>query len=463
MTDTEKTKNTPAEVLIVEDDTAHAEVLEEALARMGHQCTVAHDLPAATARLRARQFDIVVTDLVLVEEAEGGLKVLAEARERSPAAKVILITAHSSVDTCRSALQDGAFDYIEKPLDLDEFRVVMSRAAELTAQRRTIRELRLQVDEKYGFDNIVGHSPAMLRILDTVRRIAPTDLPILLLGESGTGKDLLANAIHTNSRRAEQRFVAINCAGLSETLLEDELFGHVKGAFTGAAGDRPGRFEYADGGTLFLDEVGDMPLAMQAKLLRVLENGEVVRVGSNDPIRVNVRLLSATNTDLARRVKDHKFREDLYFRVKGATIEVPPLRERREDIPLLIDHFIRQANEAHGTRIKGVTAEARRVLMAHDWKGNIRQLRNVVENMVVLAEGEKLAVDDLPDEVHRRPEEIAGAQLGQLAGISIEDAEKELIRNTLKMVEGNREQAAKILGIGERTLYRKIKEYDLRD
>ncbi|HUU59347.1 MAG TPA: sigma-54 dependent transcriptional regulator [Phycisphaerae bacterium] len=452
-----------ADILIVEDEVAHAEAIEEGLARMGHRCTAVHDLPTAVARLQAQHVDIVVTDLVLANEPEGGLKVLAASLQHAPAAKVILITAHSSVETCRRALQQGAFDYVEKPLDLDEFRLVVARAAELTAQKRTILELRQRVDEKFGFENFVGHSPAVLRILDTVRRVAPTDLPVLILGESGTGKDLLASAIHANSRRSAGRFVAINCAGLSETLLEDELFGHVKGAFTGAASDRPGRFEYADGGTLFLDELGDMPLPMQAKLLRVLENGEVVRVGSNDPIRVDVRILSATNTDLADRVKQKKFREDLYFRVKGVTLEVPPLRERREDIPVLIDYFIRQVNEAHGTKVKSVTADARRVLMAYAWPGNIRQLRNVVENMVVLAAGDRVGVEDLPVEIHRPPDEAASAQFKQLAGISIEEAEKELIRNTLQMVQGNREQAASILGIGERTLYRKIKEYGLKE
>lgn len=451
-----------ADILIVEDEVAHAEAIQEGLSRLGHRCTVVHDLPAAVARIQAQHFDILVTDLVLEDRREGGLEVLTAAREMSPGTKVILITAHSSVETCRRALQDGAFDYVEKPLDLDEFRVIVSRAAELTAQRRTISELRRRVDDRYGFENIIGHSPTMVRILDTVRRIARAELPVLILGESGTGKELLANAIHQQSRRAGGRFVAINCAGLSETLLEDELFGHVKGAYTGATTDRPGRFEYADGGTLFLDEVGDMPLPMQAKLLRVLENGEVVRVGSNDPVRVDVRILSATNTDLAERVEARQFREDVYFRIKGATIAIPPLRERREDIPLLIDHFVKATNAAHGTKIKGVTADARRVLAAYPWPGNVRQLRNVVENMVVLATGEKLTVDDLPAEICRRPEEMASAQLGQLAGISIEEAEKELIRNTLKMVGGNREQAAKILGIGERTLYRKIKEYDLK-
>ena len=449
-----------ADILIVEDEEAHAEAIQEGLSRLGHRCVVVNDGAAAIARLASQSLDIVITDLMLGDGPDG-LAVLNAAHAGSPGTKVILITAHSSVSTCRAALQQGAFDYIEKPLDLDELRTVVERAAADTAQRRMIRELKQRLDERYGFENIIGNSPSILAVLETVRRVAPTDLPVLLLGESGTGKELLASAIHQNSKRSASRFVAINCAGLSETLLEDELFGHVKGAYTGATADRPGRFEHADGGTLFLDEVGDMPLAMQAKLLRVLENGEVVRVGSNEPLRVNVRIISATNSDLTRKVEAREFREDLYFRVKGATIEIPPLRNRRDDIPLLIEHMVRQANQAHGAGVKGVDAECRRVLMAYPWPGNVRQLHNVIENMIVLATGDKLTVDDLPPEIYRRPDEIASAQLGHLAGISLEEAEKELIRNTLKMVSGNREQAATILGIGERTLYRKISQYGL--
>ena len=451
-----------ADILIVEDEVPHAEAIEEGLSRLGHNCTVVHDGSAAIARLATRSFDIVVTDLRL-GGPEDGLAVLTAANEAAPGTKVILVTAHSSVATCRTALQHGAFDYIEKPLDLDELRAVVSRAAEHTAQRRMIRELKERLDEKYCFDNIIGNSEAMLSILQTVRRIAPADIPVLILGESGTGKELLANAIHQNSRRAEGRFVAINCAGLSETLLEDDLFGHVKGAFTGATTDRPGRFEHADGGTMFLDEIGDMSTAMQAKLLRVLENGEIVHVGANEPIRVDVRVISATNSDLASRVEAGEFRDDLYFRIKGTTLEIPPLRQRREDIPLLIDHFIKSANKSHGARVKGIAADARRVLTVYPWPGNVRQLRNVVESMVILADGEKLTLADVPPEVNRRPEDVADAALGQLAGIPIDQAEKQLIRNTLRMVDGNREQAARILGIGERTLYRKIKEYGLKD
>jgi two-component system response regulator HydG len=302
----------------------------------------------------------------------------------------------------------------------------------------------------------------MRRVLQTARQVAPSDIPVLIMGESGTGKELIARAIHNNSRRRKQRLVPLNCAGLSESILEDELFGHVKGAFTGAQTEREGRFEHADKGTLFLDEIGDMPAAMQAKLLRVLENGEVVRLGSNEPIRVDVRLVSATNKDLDQMVADRAFREDLYFRIKGATIHIPPLRERREDIPLLIHYFLQQSAEKYAKPIDGLEPEVQQVLMSYGWPGNVRELRNAIENMVVMSNRPRLGMDTLPDKI--RPAKGVESSVGgmkNLVGISIEQAEKELIRNTLDMVKGNREQAAKILGIGERTLYRKIKEYGL--
>jgi len=298
-------------------------------------------------------------------------------------------------------------------------------------------------------------------VSNTARQVARSDIPVLILGESGTGKELIARAIHQNSPRRRHRLVALNCAGLSESILEDELFGHVRGAFTGAQSDRPGRFEHADRGTLFLDEIGDMPAAMQAKLLRVLENGEVVRLGSNEPRQVDVRIVSATNRDIDQMVAERAFREDLYFRIKGVTIRIPPLRERREDIPLLMHFFMTQAAEKYDKTIEHVEPEVQQQLMTYAWPGNVRQLKTVVENMVVLAPGDRITPDLLPAEI--RPGGGVGAEphLGQLVGISIEQAEVELIRNTLKMTEGNREKAAKILGIGERTLYRKIKEYGL--
>ena len=450
-----------ASILIVEDEVGHAEAISEGLDRVGHTCEMVHTGDSALAKLATNSYDIVITDLMLGPGPDG-LAVLEEALKQNPAVKVILITAHSSVDTCRTALQNGAFDYIQKPLNLDELRVVVSRAAELTAQRRTIRELRQQLDSQFGFDSIIGRSAGMVKLLDMVRRVARSDISTLILGESGTGKELLAKAIWKNSNRADKKFVAINCAGLSETLLEDELFGHVKGAYTGATTDRAGRFEHAHGGSLFLDEVGDMPLAMQAKLLRVLENGEVVRVGANEPIKIDVRIISATNCDLQEKVAKKEFREDLYFRIKGATLNIPSLQQRRDDIPLLIDHFIKQANESHKMNIKSISAETKRLLMGYNWPGNVRQLRNVVENMVVLAADDKITIDDLPAEVYSPPEASSNQNLNQLCGISLKQAEKLLIENTLKMTAGNREKAATILEISERSLYRKIKDFELK-
>jgi two-component system response regulator HydG len=280
------------------------------------------------------------------------------------------------------------------------------------------------------------------------------------MGENGTGKELIARGIHNNSRRRKQRLVALNCAGLSESILEDELFGHVRGAFTDARTERAGRFEHADKGTLFMDEIGDMPQAMQAKLLRVLENGEVVRLGSNEPIRVDVRLISATNRKLEEMVAEKHFREDLYFRIKGITIVLPPLRERREDIPLLVHFFLQNAAEKYGKTIDGIDPDAQQVLMNYSWPGNVRQLKNAVDTMVVLSTTNQLTVDSLPPDIRPAGGASAGS-VANVAGMRLEQLEKEAIIKTLEMVQGNREQAAQLLGIGERTLYRKIKEYGL--
>ncbi|MCG3180052.1 MAG: Regulatory protein AtoC [Phycisphaerae bacterium] len=452
----------PLRVLVVDDEEPLADSVAEGLARQGYLCQTAYTPEVARKLIQAGPPDILVTDLKLVEANEG-LELLAFARQVEPRTEVILITAFGTIDTCRAALQQGAFDYITKPLDLSELRAVVRRAAEKITMARQIRSLREQLDDRYGFDGIIGASDSMARILRTVRQVAASDIPVLLQGESGTGKELLAHAVHANSPRAGKPFVALNCAGLSESILEDELFGHIRGAYTGATGDRKGRFEHADGGTLFLDEIGDMPASFQAKLLRVLENGEVVRLGSNDPVRVNVRLISATNRDLAQLVQEARFRQDLYFRIKGVTVIIPPLRDRREDIPLLIDHFLRDAAARMGRDAPPqLTAEARNVLTRFDWPGNVRQLKVAVDTMVVLGVGDVLDVSDIPDDV-RGPSAAEGSQLGSLVGISIEQAERLLIKNTLALVEGNREQAARILGIGERTLYRKIKEYDLAD
>jgi two-component system response regulator HydG len=433
----------------------------EALQRIGYRCEVCHSLAEAAARMDKKPFDVIVTDLVM-EGRRDGLEILDLSKRRNPPPPVILVTAHADIPTCREALSAGAYDYIEKPLDLDYFRAQVNRAAERAALSRQNQSLREQIDTQSGFEGIVGNNEAMRRVVQTARQVAGSDIPVLITGDSGTGKELIARAIHNHSRRHKDRLVTLNCAGLSESLLEDELFGHVKGAYTNALTEREGRFEHADGGTLFMDEIGDMPQPMQAKLLRVLEYGEVVRVGSNDPVKVDVRLISATNRNIEQMVEEKDFREDLYFRIKGVTIHLPPLRQRREDIPLLVHFFLLSASKRNHKTVDSVSPEVQQVFMSYSWPGNVRQLKTVVENMVVMAPPDQkiLGLDDLPPEIRPAGAE-AGPAMNNLVGISITQAEKELIRNTLKLVAGNREQAAKILGIGERTLYRKIKEYDL--
>ncbi|QNN21258.1 sigma-54-dependent Fis family transcriptional regulator [Planctomycetales bacterium ZRK34] len=449
-----------AQVLLVDDEVSHAEVMAEALKRLGHVCTIVHDSVAAADELRHGTFDVIVTDLVMDSE-EAGMKVLEEAKKTQPNAEVIMVTAHGDVPTAKAALRGGAYDFIEKPLDLDVFRNLVNRAAQTVLLRSQNTELRQQVDDRFGLEGIIGTSSAMQRVLTTVRQVAASDIPVLITGESGTGKELIAGAIHRNSPRAKKAFKPLNCAGLSASILESELFGHIKGSFTGAERDRQGVFEYADGGTLFLDEIGDMPVDMQAKLLRVLESGEVVRVGDNEPRHVNVRLISATNHDLQKLIKDGKFREDLFFRIRGAHIQLPSLRQRREDIPLLVRHFVTRFANAMNKTVIGIAEPAQLALMQYHWPGNVRELLNVVQNMVVVAGGEQLELADVPAEI-RAAGEAEGEDLGSLAGLSLEQIEKQAIRNTLRMTGGNREQAAKLLNIGERTLYRKLKEYGLK-
>ncbi|MFT3787872.1 MAG: sigma-54 dependent transcriptional regulator [Tepidisphaeraceae bacterium] len=464
-------------VLVVDDETDHAEVMSEALARLGYKTEVAHSLAEARQRLDKRKFDVIVTDLIM-DGRRDGMALLEQAKQLEPPPPVLMVTAVNDVPTSKEALKHGAYDYIVKPLDLDEFRAQVNRAAEKSQLRKENEVLEAKVLETTGFEGIIGQSAGMQQVIKTARQVANSDIPVLILGESGTGKELIARAIHENSRRRKNRLVALNCAGLAESILEDELFGHVKGSFTGAGTDREGRFEHANHGTLFLDEVGDMPGAMQAKLLRVLENGEVVRLGSNDPRRVDVRLVSATNRDIEQMVADRSFREDLYFRIKGISIRIPPLRERREDIPLLVYFFLKQFTQKHGKEIKGVSPAAQQLLTHYHWPGNVRQLRNAVDTAVVLCEGETIQPQDLPSEI--RPagggttavvvtpvavssdgQAPVGNALDNLADFTQQQVEIAHIKAALSRHHGNRELAAKSLGMGERTLYRKIKEYGL--
>ncbi|MFZ4732510.1 MAG: sigma-54-dependent transcriptional regulator [Pirellulales bacterium] len=455
-----------ARVLVVDNDIVHARTMSEGLSRLGYQCIVAGSGNEGAKRLEAETFDVVVTDLMMNDI--GGLEILARAKRSAPETEVIVVTGHGTVPSAVAAMQQGAFTYLQKPLDLGHLRTAVERASEGGRLKRQNLELNRRLDEKFGFEGVVGSSPQMIALIDRLKRIAPTDATVLIQGETGTGKELVARAIHQNSPRKTKPFVALNCAALSENILESELFGHVRGAFTDASSDRIGKFEFANGGTLFLDEVGDMPMATQIKLLRVLESGEITRVGSNTPVRVNVRILSATNRNLEEAIASGSFRSDLYHRLKVVTIAIPSLRERAADIPLLIEHFVRQFARRHGKAIKGMSLPARIKLGAFPWPGNVRQLRNVIESMVVVDCDETLDIDDLPLELEPAvPAERAStaeplpASLAALVGRPLEEVERIFISETLKLTGGNREQAAELLGIGERTLYRKIKEFQL--
>lgn len=454
-------------VLVVDNDLAHARTMAEVLERLGYRCVVAGGGKEGAQRIGEEPFDVVVTDLMMNDI--GGLDILAAAKQASPETQVIVVTGHGTIPSAVAAMQQGAYSYLQKPLDLAQLRSAVEKAAEGVLLKRQNLELKRRLDEKFGFEGVIGSSPQMLTLVDRLKRIAPTDATVLIQGETGTGKELVAQAIHQNSPRKAKPFVALNCAALSENILESELFGHIRGAFTDASSDRVGKFEFANGGTLFLDEVGDMPMATQIKLLRVLESSEITRVGSNTPVRVNVRILSATNRNLEDAIASGAFRSDLYHRLKVVTIAIPTLKERSADIPLLIEHFLKQFAKRHGKKIRGVSPAARMRLLAFDWPGNVRQLRNVIESMVVVDIDGTLDMDDLPLEL----EPVAGessappvavdlhAGLSTLVGKSLADIERIFITETLKLTGGNREQAAELLGIGERTLYRKIKEFNL--
>ncbi|QQE11744.1 sigma-54-dependent Fis family transcriptional regulator [Planctomycetota bacterium] len=461
-----KADNPTAQILVVDDEVGHAEVMAEGLRRLGHVCTIVHDLTSAKDELSHGQFDLVVTDLSMEGERDG-LEVLAEARKSQNNAETIMVTAHGDVPTAKAAIKGGAFDFIEKPIDLDVLRTLCSNAINTVFLREENSSLRQRINEQYGFEGIIGQSPAIRNLIQTMRQIAPSNIPVLITGESGTGKELVAQAIHNNSKRNKKQFVPLNCAGLSESILEDELFGHVRGAFTGADREREGRFEYANNGTLFLDEVGDMPLNMQAKLLRVLESGEVVRLGSNKVSHVDVRFISATNRDLQAKVKDGDFREDLYFRIKGVELHLPSLRERREDIPLLVNHYAQQYAQQLEKPVPSISEDLNMMLMQYDWPGNVRQLINVVQNMVIISIEPQLDPQHLPTEIKQALGDgaatgDASAIINDATGLRLDQIEKQAIRNALRINSGNREQAAKMLGIGERTLYRKLKEYGLK-
>lgn len=457
----------PVRVLIVDDDEGHAQAVADSLERINCDCRVAGSGERGSQLIHAETWDVIVTDLRMGEI--DGLEILRQAKEELPDAEVIVLTGHGSIHSAVTAMQHGAYTYLTKPLDIGELRSAVEKASARLRLIRRNAELRRSLDERFGFEGVIGTSPQMHSIVEILKNVAPTDITVLIQGENGTGKELVARALHQNSPRKSKPFVPLNISALPDSILESELFGHEAGAFTGAIGRRIGKFEHANGGTLFLDEVGEMPMDTQVKLLRVLEDRKITRLGANDEMPINVRLVAATNADLQKNVADGKFREDLYYRLNVVSIYLPPLRERQGDIPLLMEHFLREISRRMGREVQGFSRSARKALLAYHWPGNIRQLRNVIERMLVLDSDGVLDVDGLPPEiavlVRDQPAESAveaPAGADGLVGKPIADVERHYIYRALELTNGNREEAATMLGIGERTLYRKIKEYELK-
>jgi two-component system NtrC family response regulator len=444
----------PFRVLVVDDEPAQRELMAGFLARLGHAVAQAADGREALERARREPFDLVVTDQRM--PGLSGLEVLAALRGRNPEAAVIVVTAYGTIETAVAAIKAGAVDYLTKPLSLDELRHRVEQVRERQRLLGENRELRQALAERYRVEGVVGESGRMQEVLSLVRRVAGSDATVLIRGESGTGKELIAKAIHAASPRAGGPLVRVNCAALPETLLESELFGHERGAFTGAVAARKGRFEAADGGTIFLDEIGDLPPHLQVKLLRVLQEREIERLGSSRPVAVDVRVLAATHRDLEAQLRAGRFREDLYYRINVVTISLPPLRDRREDIPPLLDHFVARFARKNGKAVRGLTHEAREALLRYDYPGNVRELENLVERAVVLTRDDVIGLGDLPLSLAAEAPEPEGPPSLPAA---VEGLERRLIREALARADGVQTAAADLLGISERVLRYKLRKY----
>ena len=446
-------------VLVVDRETPETREVIAFLRSRGYRTLWAKDNESAFNVLDHERVDCLVCEVQ--EHRIDGLAVLRRARTLFPELCAVMVATEADVEAAVAAVHEGAHDFQTKPLNLEKLAATLTRGLSQQAMASRIADLESRLDERFGFERFTGPSRAISRVLDQVRQVAPTRATVLVTGETGTGKDLLAHAIHQNSPRAKERFVRLNFGALAEGVVESELFGHEKGAFTGAVERRAGRFEIADGGTLFLDEISEASPAVQAKLLRVLQEQEFERVGGSDTLRVDVRVVAATNRQLEDEVKAGRFRQDLYYRLRVVAIEMPPLRERKEDIPLLIEQFIRDMNRAHSRRVTGINRLAQERLVAYDWPGNVRELKNCIEGMVVFAEGKRpLAVSDLPVALRESRTEAA-REVSLVLGQSLEEVERRFVEETLRWVGYDKQRAAETLGIGLRTLYRKLKEYEI--
>ena len=485
-----------AKILLVDDELTMVQMVGDMLRREGHEVFPFTNIQAASAALATHAPDLVITDLYLDKANPHGLEVLKKARELVPPAVVIVITGFGSIDSAKEAMKQGAFDYLEKPFKVDEFKLCVQRALSFNAVLSETVYLRKQLKKKYQFSQIIGSAPRMQQVFKMIERVADTDSTILILGESGTGKELVARALHFNSRRQSAPFVPINCSALPENLLESELFGHRRGAFTGAITDKKGLFQEADGGTIFLDEVGSMSPLLQSRLLRVLQEREVRRVGENVPVYVNVRVLAATNEPLEKKIKDGTFREDLYYRLNVIPIELPSLRDRRDDIPLLVAHFLKDKIGPRTDRPFQMTRQAMDVMCAYNWPGNVRELENAVERAAALCDGDVIQTGDLPPSILAsvQPGAIQEKQEATVALPNVPDSalyplrtaesagsaetahasseplaplktfmhqqEQAHLNRALQQCNGDKEKAAVVLGVSLATLYRKLSGED---
>ncbi|MBI3267495.1 MAG: sigma-54-dependent Fis family transcriptional regulator [Planctomycetes bacterium] len=438
-------------ILVVDDEPVTCQLLDRVFAREGYSVSSAGSAAEAIGKGKATFFEVVITDLRLPES--DGFEVLRGFREASPETQVILVTGYGSVEVAVRAVKEGAFDFISKPFKVEEIKLSVRRACEQRRLLRENRQLKEEMLEKYGMSSLVGRSKPMTEVYKTIAKVLDTRSTVLIQGESGTGKELVARAIHFNSHREGKPFLAINCASLPESLLESELFGHRRGAFTGAHYDKRGLFEEASGGTLLLDEIADTTPGLQAKLLRVLEEQKVRRIGENESIPVDVRIIAATNKDMTAAVQDGRFREDLYYRLNVITLHLCPLRERLEDLPLLVDHYLKKYNRDYGKQVAGMTPEAMERLWSYAWPGNVRELVHTIERAMALNTKNLISLDDLPTQIRQAPAETL---------LSLEEMERNHILRVLHACQGNRQKASDILAIDRKTLYRKALRYGLK-
>ncbi|MCC5878028.1 MAG: sigma-54-dependent Fis family transcriptional regulator [Candidatus Sumerlaeia bacterium] len=445
-------------IMIVDDEKNTREGLKWALEAAGAEIHLASDGEDALVKLGSQPVDLVLSDLKMPRL--DGMDLLTHVKEEFPETEVVILTGHGTVETAVDAMKKGAFDYVIKPVNIDELQLLIQRCFEQKELRRENEQLRRAVNDRYGFDSIVGRSPQMENVFEKIRQVAPTRASVLVQGETGTGKELIAKAIHFNSPRRRKPFVAVNCGALSQTLLESELFGHEKGAFTGAIRQKAGRFEMAHGGTIFLDEIGETTPELQVRLLRVLQEQEFERVGGTKSVKVDTRVVAATNRDLKKEAEAGRFREDLYYRLNVVRIDLPPLRERTDDIPLLAHQFLKEFCTEHGKDLV-MGQKSMNALQNYHWPGNVRQLRTIIESAVILTPGKEIQPRNLPEEV--RSDASPSNSVRLRVGMTVSDAERELIRATLSEFAGNKAKAARVLGLGRKTLYRKLEEYGLQE